>query len=159
LEREIPFSDRTRSGVAIPWGDVSTAYYSTGIPNVTVYQTGLGDRLRQVGRFAFLLRRRPVRRLLQWWVGRTVTGPTDEQRATGRMRVWAQAREATGRTATVELSCPDGYTFTADAAVTAVTAMLGPSETEQRTGFLTPSLAFGADFVDRLEGVRSEGTS
>ena len=55
LQREIPFSDRQRTGVAIPWGDVSTAYHSTGIPDVTVYQTGLGDRLRSLQRFSFLL--------------------------------------------------------------------------------------------------------
>src|SRR5678816_1924557 len=35
--REIDFGEVTRLGVTIPWGDVATAYYSTGIPNIEVY--------------------------------------------------------------------------------------------------------------------------
>lgn len=154
LQREIPFSDRPRQGMAIPWGDVSTAWYSTGIPNITVYQTGLGDRVRQLQRFAFLLRRPAVRRALQWWIGRTVTGPTAEQRDSGQMRVWAEASDADGQTATVELTCPDGYAFTADAAVASLAQLLGPSQDAPRTGFLTPSMAFGPDFVYRLDRVQ-----
>jgi short subunit dehydrogenase-like uncharacterized protein len=34
---EIAFHDRPRLCMTIPWGDVSTAYYSTGIPNIMVY--------------------------------------------------------------------------------------------------------------------------
>lgn len=154
LQRSIPFSDRVREGVAIPWGDVSTAWHSTGIPNITVYQTGLGERVRQLQRFGWLLRRRTVRSALQWWIGRTVTGPNAQQRARGQMRVWAEASNAAGRSATVELTCPDGYAFTADAAVTSVQEILGHTSERPRAGFLTPSIAFGADFVYRLDGVR-----
>src|SRR5215212_4808316 len=35
--REIDFGETKKIGVTIPWGDVSTAYYSTGIPNIEVY--------------------------------------------------------------------------------------------------------------------------
>ena len=35
--REIPFDDRSRTAMTIPWGDVSTAFHSTGIPNIRVY--------------------------------------------------------------------------------------------------------------------------
>src|SRR5262249_25235762 len=35
--REIPFSCGARSALTIPWGDVSTAFHSTGIPNIRVY--------------------------------------------------------------------------------------------------------------------------
>lgn len=153
VKREIPFSDRARPGVAIPWGDVSTAYHSTGIPNVTVYQTGLADRLDRVKRFGFLLRRPLVRRMLQWWVQRTIVGPDESERASAQMRVWAEAPGADGRSATAELSCPDGYSFTADSATTAVETLLEPYAVGPREGFLTPSLAFGAGFVDRMAGV------
>ncbi len=37
----IPFVSKEISCMAIPWGDVITAYHSTGIPNITVY-LGLG---------------------------------------------------------------------------------------------------------------------
>ncbi len=32
--RTIDFGDRSAAAVALPWGDVSTAFYSTGIPNI-----------------------------------------------------------------------------------------------------------------------------
>src|SRR5262249_24760951 len=32
---EVQFSDRRRSVFAIPWGDLETAYRTTGIPNIT----------------------------------------------------------------------------------------------------------------------------
>jgi len=36
--RRLDFGDgRVRAAMTIPWGDVSTAYYSTGIPDVEVY--------------------------------------------------------------------------------------------------------------------------
>jgi len=35
--REIDFGEVTKTGVTIPWGDVATAFYSTGIPNIEVY--------------------------------------------------------------------------------------------------------------------------
>lgn len=153
LRRDIPFSDRPREGVAIPWGDVSTAYWSTGVPDVTVYQSGLADRLAPLKRFGFLLRRPLVRRLLQWWVQRSVVGPDEQERARGQMRVWARASGAGGESASAELVCPDGYAFTADSAVTAVLALLNEPGPGPRAGFLTPSRAFGPEFVTGLKGV------
>src|SRR4051812_14952024 len=35
--REIDFGRGPRSATTIPWGDVATAFYSTGIPNIVVY--------------------------------------------------------------------------------------------------------------------------
>src|SRR6185437_4045090 len=36
-QRDIDFGDRVRRVVTLPWGDVSTAFHSTGIPNIEVY--------------------------------------------------------------------------------------------------------------------------
>ena len=35
--RTVPFPDRSRFSVTIPWGDLSTAYRFTGIPNIETY--------------------------------------------------------------------------------------------------------------------------
>jgi saccharopine dehydrogenase (NAD+, L-lysine-forming) len=153
LEREIPFADKPRTGVAIPWGDVSTAYYSTGVPDITVYQTGMTARVKQISRVRPLLKVGAVRGALQWWVGRTVDGPSEKELRERRMRVWAEARDADGRVAVAELTCPNGYALTADSAVESVRRLLDPHSGAKRIGFLTPSLAFGADFVDGLAGI------
>jgi len=36
-ERNIDFGQGVKNAVTIPWGDVSTAYHSTGIPNIEVF--------------------------------------------------------------------------------------------------------------------------
>ena len=48
---------------------------------------------------------------------------------------------------------PEGYAFTADAALRSALAVLG-GRTE--AGFQTPSSAFGADFALEMDGTRRE---
>ena len=80
--REIPFSDKTRFGLSIPWGDVSTAYYSTNIPNITVYRTMHPEKARKARLIRYVqwaLRIGLVQRILKSRVERTITGPTPQQ--------------------------------------------------------------------------------
>lgn len=150
--RRIPFSDRERLGLCGSWGDVATAFHSTGVPNVRAYLPASERQLRRMRLARPLLALGPLRRLAAWWVGRTVDGPGERELAEGWARVWCEASGAGGETAVTELVTPNGYALTADAAVTAVQRLLASREAP--AGFLTPSLAFGADFVDGLRGVR-----
>ena len=153
VQRLIPFSDRERNGVAIPWGDVSTAYHSTGIPNVRVFQPISPKRLRGLTRWLPLASTAVARRLLSWWTERSDDGPGEQQRRQSRSRVWCEVRNEAGETACAEMICPNGYALTADAAVTAVESLLASETGTPPLGFATPSMAFGAGFVDRLDGV------
>jgi len=157
--REVPFADATRSAVTIPWGDVSTAYWSTGIPNVTVYAALPPRRvrwLRRADRLRGLLGRGSVQRLLLAWVDRRVAGPDEEQRARGRCQLWGEVRDDAGRSASERLTTPEGYALTADAAVCAVRRVLAGVP----PGAWTPSRAFGVGFLGELDGVRiGAGTS
>jgi short subunit dehydrogenase-like uncharacterized protein len=143
----------------VSWGDVSTAFHSTGIPNVRVWMALSPARARLVRTAvvaAPLLGLPPVKRVLRGAIRRFVRGPSAELLAAGRHRIRARAwSERTGEEAVVELETPDGYAITADGAVTAVQALLASPP----TGFLTPSRAFGAGFVDRLRGVRWLGAA
>ena len=156
IRRSVPFTDRPREAVAIPWGDVATAYRSTGAPNIRVYATARPRTIRlirAIGALRPVLAAWPFSAMARWWVDRRVTGPDDEALRTGRTRVWARAESAGGGAAEVELVTPDAYALTADAAVTAVTTLLDESYDGPASGFLTPSMAFGAGFVSRLGGV------
>ena len=126
--REIDFGDGVRSLAAtIPWGDVSTAYHSTGIPNVEVYMAmspGMLRSLRLSRWLAPLLRAGPVRR---WLVARArarKAGPSEASRRRGESRLWGEARDAGGRTATARLVTPEGYTLTARTAVASARRVL-----------------------------------
>lgn len=127
-KRRVPFSDRERVAVAISWGDVATAYHSTGIPNVRAY-LAVGGRARRWHARAMrarpLLASRPARWVLRLAVDHVLRPPDAEELAHGRSRIRCVARNASsGEEAAVELLTPNGYTHTADAAVASVVRLL-----------------------------------
>jgi short subunit dehydrogenase-like uncharacterized protein len=150
--RVIDFGNGRHTGVAIPWGDVSTAYHTTGIPNVTVYASQpprTARALRFANRLDWLLGSDPVQRLLHGAVDRFVDGPSAEMREEGRMYVWGEASNGE-ETVVSRLVTPESYAFTAESA---------PMLTERvragdaPVGFQTPAGAFGADVVLDVPGV------
>ena len=154
--RRVDFGHGPVSVTTIPWGDVSTAYYSTGIPNIEVYtRTGRwGHRVLVASRhLGWLLGSAPVQRLLKGGIQRGQPGPSDEERTRGESRLWGEVADEQGRSAAARLRTPEGYTLTALTAVAAVEKVL---EGQAPTGFQTPSLAFGPDFILEVDGVVRE---
>jgi len=151
--RTVPFPDGPLLASTIPWGDVATAFHSTGIPNIEVY---LGMTWMQIkgtrlaGKFRWLFATACVQNILKRGIERQVIGPSAERRARASMSLWGEARNAQGASVTLSLRTPDGYSLTADAAVRAVERLL---KTPPSPGAQTPSLAFGADFIKELESV------
>lgn len=148
--QRIPFRDKQRDAVTIPWGDVSTAHWSTGIPNIHTYlalpraaQRGLTVQRLLAPLMAF----GAVRRFVERQVDARVTGPSAEVRATARMQVWGRVTHADGRTREGTAVVPEGYRFTAIAAVECARRVL---ETPPSAGYHTPSSAFGARFLESL---------
>ena len=93
--RLVDFGNGERLTVAHPWGDLSTAWRSTGIPNITVYRaTSRAElRLMPVLRAGLpLLAARPVQRLLRTLVRRQVHGPDANARRTGFSRFYGEVR-------------------------------------------------------------------
>jgi len=153
LIRSIPFPDKTHLGVAIPWGDLSTAYRSTGIPNITTYMTFPPSMIRQMHFLSWLtplFRIQVVRRAVQAWIRRTVKGPDENLLASERSYLWAQVRNEVGETAEAWLEICEGYRFTALAVVAVVEHLFQTS----LTGVLTPAQAFGTDFVLAIDETR-----
>ncbi len=150
--RRIDFGGGEKLATAIPWGDVSTAYRTTGIPNIEVYvpvSPATLANLRRLGRFGWLLRRRPVQALMKWRIRKGSPGPTAAERGRTPVLVWGEVRNTTGRMATARLRVPNGYTVTTDAAVAIARRLLDGNVV---SGFTTPARLMGADFVTRLPG-------
>lgn len=150
--RDIDFGDGVKSAVMIPWGDVSTAHHTTGIPNIEVYIPASARSiagLRSMDRWRPLLRTR----VAQWWLKRRIErgtpGPAAEQRETTPMHVWGEARNAKGMTRTARLRTANGYTVTVEASLGIVEHLL---RTGAPAGYRTPSQVVGADFAGRLRG-------
>lgn len=138
-----------RRMMAIPWGDVSTAYYSTGIPNITVYTRAVFvPALLRLG--TRLVRWKPLYRGLRRWLDARVTGPDSQALRQGQSLLWGQVRDEQGRTATAWMRTPNGYAFTVQAALALVERVV---QGEVYPGFQTPAKAYGPDEVLALPGV------
>lgn len=154
--RSVDFGTGPKEVVTIPWGDLITAYHSTGIPNITVYARLPASAHRLVAAskvFGPVLRSSPVKRLLKWAARKGASGPDAEARKRGASAVWAEVTSRNGRSMAARLHGPEVYAFTVGTALAAVDAVLSGTAPP---GFQTPATAFGADFVLGIDGVRRE---
>ncbi len=153
-EKTADFGSGPRPTVGVSWGDVATAWRSTGIPNVEVFFEA--DRtMRSAAAMPAFVKRAlgtgTVQRFLKAQIDRRLPpGPTSEQRARGRAVVVAEAWNATGRTVVGRLVTPEPYALTA---LTAVEIVRRIASDGAPAGFRTPSAVFGADFITDFEGV------
>jgi short subunit dehydrogenase-like uncharacterized protein len=149
--RDIDFGEATKTGTTIPWGDVSTAYYSTGIPNIEVYTVIPKQQLKllKMSRYiGWLLATSPVQKYLQGKI--PPGGPNDEQRAKSKTLMWGEASDDAGNRVETRQQCPEGYTITAIAALNIAERILAG---DFKAGYQTPAKAYGADLVMEIEGV------
>jgi short subunit dehydrogenase-like uncharacterized protein len=147
-----------RLAMTIPWGDLYTAYVSTGIPNIETYlgvSPGSVSRLRMLRKLGPLLGTRPVQAFLKSRITASVPGPTAEQRAASYTTVWGEVRDAAGRTRTERLRTPNGYDLTVTASLGIVERLLRGEK--PAPGYCTPSQLMGPDYVLSLPGVSLEG--
>ncbi|MBX3289268.1 MAG: saccharopine dehydrogenase NADP-binding domain-containing protein [Acidobacteria bacterium] len=148
--QEIDFGDEKKQATTIPWGDVATAYYSTGIPNIEVFTVIPPSNLRllKLSRYlGWLLAASPVQKYLQSKI--PPGGPSDKERERSKTLLWGRASDAEGRTVESRLQTPEGYTLTALAALTITRKILDGNFT---TGFQTPARSYGADLILEIEG-------
>ncbi len=153
--RAIDFGEFTKTAVTIPWGDVSTAYYSTGIPNIEVY-TVLPEanlKMLKLSRYlGWLLKTKPVQNYLQKQIPEG--GPSAESRAKGVTYLWGEVSDDKGNRIEARLVCPEGYTTTV---LTALEIGEKIVDGNLRAGFQTPAKCYGGDLILEIEGTnRSE---
>ena len=152
--REIDFGEVKKTGVTIPWGDVATAFYSTGIPNIEVYTIVPKSALklmklsRYIGR---LIATGPLQRYLQSKI--PPGGPSDEERSKGKTLLWGEARDREGNRVEARMQTPEGYTLTALAALNIAQKILDGNFIP---GYQTPAKAYGPDMVLEINGVARE---
>lgn len=145
----------TRMGV-IPWGDVSTAYHTTGSPNIEVYSPsvlGLGPGGQRVlGALQPMLGVGPVRDALVELAGRLSEGPDASERATGSEFFWGEVTDGERRV-TGRVHAPGAYQFTAQSVVEIAGRVL---DGDAPAGYQTPTSAYVADLVSGVDGARFE---
>lgn len=151
--REIDVGGKSLLFVSIPWGDVSTAYYSTDIPNILVYtgaHPSLVSKMKTLRNLTWLLKMGFVQKFIKGRIMKNVTGPSEQTREETKSFLWGEVRnEQDGKTFSAELITSEGYKLTSITSVMAVERVL---TSPIYPGFKTPSMAFGQDFILEVEG-------
>ncbi len=155
--REVDFGSGPRRVISIPWGDLSTAYYSTGVRDITTYAAypaAMREVATRVHWVAPLLRTMPVQAAMHWAVETLLPpGPSAETRAKARSHVWGELSDEEGGVVRSRVTGPEAYALTAVTSVDiAVRVLNGGFE----PGFQTPSRLLGPDYMLGFEGVVRE---
>lgn len=154
--REQDFGRGYTKVVSVGWGDVSTAYYSTGIPNIETYfafPESVINLMRFMRVIGPLMYNRPIKNILKSLINLFVQGPKEEQRRKASAIFIGEATNQNGGRAVSKLTTPEGYTCTA---LTTVEIMKRILNNDLKTGFQTPSLAYGTNFILQFNGVKRE---
>lgn len=158
VERSFDFGSGPRPGINVSLGDLVTAYYSTGIPDIETYVEGtplMRGLLLACRSFGWLLRTAPWQVLLGAGAELLPDEPSagDHSAENGAMGIVAEAEDGAGRQARARLRTPEAYRFTGTTA-TAVAERVLAGDLE--VGFQTPARVYGSDFVLSLPGVARE---
>lgn len=151
--KEFPLDGRARLATTIPWGDVSTAFYSTGIRNIEVYKT---FRRSEISKMKWLRLLKPllatdlVQSLLKSKISSSLKGPNLTQRTRSKTYIWGQVRNDQGTIREGHLTTPNGYDVTVQSAVGIVQYLL---KYDFEPGVQTPARVMGEHFIRTLPGV------
>ena len=152
--REIDYGQGPKMAMSIPWGDVATAFYSTGIPNITVYiprsQNGI-NKIKKLRKWLFILTFRFIQNYLKNKMQKKIIngGDSDEQRSKSKMWVWAEVKNKEGKTESGYFQVANGYDVTGYGAMIVAKGIM---ENKFVGGYYTPSLLLGPDILESLPG-------
>ena len=156
-ERTFERDGKVRSAMTIPWGDVYTAYVSTGIPNIETYMVVSPKTIARTRWLRYaqpLLGLDAVRGFFEKRALEHARGPDAERRRATGCHVWGEARNAAGREERLGLTTPNGYTLTVESALGILAHVIAA---KPPGGYYTPSQLVGARYVLSLPGVALAG--
>lgn len=152
--KRIDFGDgKPMSTVTIPWGDVSTAYYTTGIKNIKVFMSLPEKAISSMKMMSWLgpiLSNGFVKGFMKSRVDKMPAGPNEEQRKKGYVLLWGRVTNAKGEHVETTMKVPEGYSLTAATALEIAQRVLAG---KFEPGFRTPAGMYGADLITEFDGV------
>ena len=148
----VDFIEQKLFVMSIPWGDISTAHFTTGIPNIETY-TGIAPKIYRILKFQWafnwLLRTSFARNIIRRKINARPAGPGDEQRKNSKSFVWGEVKNASGQSLHTSISCLDGYTLTAHSSLHIAKKIL---EGNFKPGYQTPAKVYGEELIMELPG-------
>ena len=148
--RTIDFGRGAKTAMAIPWGDVSTAFHTTGIPNIDTWipmPTYKIIGVRSLKWLRPLLATSTIQQALRKWVNHSVKGPDGIARKNSPAYLWGEARTANGETCTVRIQTANVYNLTVFGSLAVVSRLI---DMNVSGGSYTPAMLFGAELIEEL---------
>jgi short subunit dehydrogenase-like uncharacterized protein len=150
--RKIDFGAGPVTATTISWGDVSSAFYTTGIPDIEVY-IAFPEKAITVMKILRIVRPvislEPVQKILKRIIELQIKGPSAQERKKTRARLWGEAVNSSGHTLTAYLTTANGYDVTVMGALGIVKKLL---EKKFKPGVYTPSQLMGTSYITALPG-------
>lgn len=148
----IDFGRLKQFAMTIPWGDISTAFFTTKIPNIETY-AGASKFAYYLMKLQFLfnpiIRTKFVKNLLQKYVDNKITGPNEIHFQYGKSLIYGKVTNAKGETFEGKIETLEGYRFTAEASVLITQKII---ELKEISGYKTPAGLFGHELILEIEG-------
>ncbi|KAL0490967.1 trans-acting enoyl reductase [Acrasis kona] len=170
IVKKVKFPSRSEptNAVSVPWGDVSTAYHSTSIPNIDVL---FEQKRAPPALLVWIINLYLVQLILRFLfsiplfvkgteklVELMPRGPEQDKRKSneGTSLVGVASSKDSTKKVRGTAFTTEGYTFTADSALLSTLKVLAGDVKEY--GCVTPSIVFGSDFVNTMpkSGVKVE---
>jgi short subunit dehydrogenase-like uncharacterized protein len=150
--RMVDFGERKLFAMTIPWGDISTAYSTTGIPDIEVYM-GVKKKMFRMLKLQWLfnplLRTGWIRKIARKKIRKRAPGPDDASRTKAKSLLWGQVKDQEGHALSTVYSCADGYTLTAYGSLIIVKKIL---DGNFKPGYQTPASCYGEGLVGEIPG-------
>ena len=153
--KEIDFAGNIKPAMSIPWGDVTTAYHSTGIGNIIVYMAlpvSMEFMKPLINLSEHLMAHELTQSILKKLADTFINGEEQKHRSASSAMIWGRVKNKAGQEKTMCLQVPHPIEHTADCALAATQAVLKLENTAG--GAASPAMLFGADFVKSVEGVK-----
>lgn len=155
--KEIDFGSGKVRCLNIPWGDVSTAWYSTGIPDIEVYATASKAMITasKLSHYInWLLKTKWLRNFLSWIVDRRSAGPAPARIDSTKSVLWGKVFDESGNERSGLIETLSGYKLTSKTSVLIAEKILNGN---CQRGYQTPSSAYGPDLILEIEKTRRKG--
>jgi short subunit dehydrogenase-like uncharacterized protein len=150
--RRIDFGRGAKLAMPIPWGDVASAFYTTGILDIAVF-TPISPLSLAIARltnaFGPVLRSPRLQTWLVRKIEKNIRGPDDSTRNANPSWVWGEAKDARGRSQAIRIVTLNGYSLTVFSSLGLAKHLMS---TACPAGCWTPAGLVGENFILSLPG-------
>lgn len=140
--------------MSIPWGDISTAWYSTRIPNIRTF-TAINKSawyfLKGQSIFNWLLKTSFMRSIIMGILKMQSAGPDQQVRDKATSYIWGKVSNTKGQSVEANMETPEAYSLTAFTILVIAKKIISGN---YKPGYQTPSSAYGADLIMEIDGVK-----